>query len=122
MTAAQNRMQVIQEGRYELAEFVQRAAPGSTATTTSSAAERAERRFVDAQLPDFSQPLQIGSKSKINATFSSQLATGWSDPKPLCVEAEIVSSEITSTKAGNFETYRVERTATCADGEISRCR
>jgi hypothetical protein len=58
------------------------------------------------------EPLQIGSKSKINATFSSQLATGWSDPKPLYVEAEIVSSEITSTKAGNFETYRVERSST----------
>jgi hypothetical protein len=58
------------------------------------------------------EPLQIGSKSKINATFSSQLATGWSDPKPVYFEAEIVSSEITSTKAGNFETYRVERTAT----------
>jgi hypothetical protein len=58
------------------------------------------------------EPLQIGSKSKINATFSVQSATGWSDPRPLSIEAEIVSTEIMSTKAGKFETYRIEITST----------
>jgi hypothetical protein len=58
------------------------------------------------------EPLQIGSKSKIDATFSMQSATGWSDPRPLSIEAGVVSTEIVSTKAGTFETYRIEMTST----------
>jgi hypothetical protein len=57
------------------------------------------------------EPLQIGSKLNVNVTFSMQSAAGWSKPRPLSVEAEIVSAETISTKAGEFETYRVEITS-----------
>jgi hypothetical protein len=57
------------------------------------------------------EPLQIGSKSKVNATFSVLSAVGWSNPRPQSVEAEIVSAETITTKAGEFETYRVEITS-----------
>jgi hypothetical protein len=50
------------------------------------------------------EPLQIGAKSKANVTFSTQSAAGWSKPRPLSVEAEIVSAETITTKAGEFET------------------
>jgi hypothetical protein len=52
-------------------------------------------------LPRF-EPLQIGSKSKINATFGVQSATGWSDLRPLSIEMEIVFTEIMSTKVGEI--------------------
>jgi hypothetical protein len=56
-------------------------------------------------------PLQIGSKSQVNVTFNVQSAAGWSKLRPHSVEAEIVSAETISTKAGQFETYRVEITS-----------
>jgi hypothetical protein len=58
------------------------------------------------------EPLQVGTKSNKKITVSQQLASGWSDPKPMTVEAEILSTETTSTQAGQFETYRYEVTTT----------
>lgn len=58
------------------------------------------------------EPLQKGSKSKKKITSSRLLASGWSDPRPMMVEAAIVSTETTSTQAGEFETYRFEVTST----------
>lgn len=52
------------------------------------------------------QPLETGSKSKTKPTYSQQSAIGWSDPKPMDAGAEIVSTETTSTTAGQFETSR----------------
>jgi hypothetical protein len=56
-------------------------------------------------------PLQIGSKLQVNVTFSVQSAAGWSKLRLHSVEAEIVSAETISTKAGQFETYRLEITS-----------
>jgi len=58
------------------------------------------------------EPLEVGSKSKKKITSSRLLASGWSDPRPMMVEATIVSFETTSTQAGEFETYRFEVTST----------
>jgi hypothetical protein len=58
------------------------------------------------------EPLQVGTKSNKEITFSQQLASGWSEPKPMTVEAEILSTETTSTQVGQFETYRYEVTTT----------
>ena len=58
------------------------------------------------------EPLEVGSKSKKKITSSRLLASGWSDPRPMMVEATIVSIETTSTQAGEFETYRFEVTST----------
>jgi len=54
------------------------------------------------------EPLQIGAKSKADITFTQQLATGWTDPRPMTVQVEVISTEPLGTKAGQFDTYRLE--------------
>ena len=58
------------------------------------------------------EPLQIGAKSKADVTFTQQLATGWTDPRPMTAQVEVISTENATTKAGQFETYRLEITTT----------
>ena len=53
-------------------------------------------------------PLNVGSQSKTDVSASQQQQTGWSDPRPATGEARITAVETIATKAGKFETYRVE--------------
>jgi hypothetical protein len=54
-------------------------------------------------------PLNVGSQSRTDVSFIQQQQTGgWSDPRPGIGEARITAVETITTKAGRFETYRVE--------------
>jgi hypothetical protein len=53
-------------------------------------------------------PLNVGSHSRTDVSASQQQQSGWSDPSPAIGEATITAVETITTKAGKFETYRVE--------------
>jgi hypothetical protein len=59
-------------------------------------------------LPD--GPLEVGAQSTAEATTSVQLSSGWTDPEPINCEQKITAAETVTTKAGKFDTYRVEDT------------
>jgi hypothetical protein len=54
-------------------------------------------------------PLEVGTQSQTDLSSSRQQQGGeWSDSAPVTGEAKIVAVETIATKAGKFETFRIE--------------
>jgi hypothetical protein len=53
-------------------------------------------------------PLEVGSQSKTDLSSSRKQQGEWSDPVPATGETRITGVETITTKAGKFETYRIE--------------
>jgi hypothetical protein len=52
--------------------------------------------------------LAVGSQSSTELTIRQQQQNGWTDAGPAAAEAKIVAAEPIATKAGKFETLRLE--------------
>jgi hypothetical protein len=62
-------------------------------------------------------PLAVGSQSTTELLASRKQQGEWTEPAPATSEAKIAAVETVTTKAGKFETYRIETSATFSAAE-----